>query len=102
VVVIMSEATVSDGLINYFQFVPGCAKVLSHLLSVPPLSVPPPYLLTFLPSTFLPSTFSPPYLFLPSLTFSYLFLPSLKAIELMFEPLALRQRAELIENTDLR
>jgi Ca2+-binding EF-hand superfamily protein len=49
VVVIMSEATVSDGLINYFQFVPGCAK----------------------------------------------------AIELMFEPLALRQRAELIENTDL-
>lgn len=49
VIVLMSEATVLDGQINYFQFIPACAK----------------------------------------------------AIELMFEPKALRQRAELIENTDL-
>lgn len=49
VLVIMSEASVLDGMINYFQFVPVVAK----------------------------------------------------AIEIMFEPKALRQRAELIEKTDL-
>jgi Ca2+-binding EF-hand superfamily protein len=49
VLVIMSEASVLDGMINYFQFVPVVAK----------------------------------------------------AIEIMFEPRALRQRAELIEKTDL-
>ena len=49
VLVIMSEAHVSEGMINYFQFVPVVAK----------------------------------------------------AIEIMFEPKALRQRAELIEKTDL-
>jgi Ca2+-binding EF-hand superfamily protein len=49
VLVIMSEASVLDGMINYFQFVPIVAK----------------------------------------------------AIEIMFEPKALRQRAELIEKTDL-
>lgn len=49
VLVIMSEAHVQEGMINYFQFVPVVAK----------------------------------------------------AIEIMFEPKALRQRAELIEKTDL-
>jgi Ca2+-binding EF-hand superfamily protein len=49
VLVIMSEASVLDGMINYFQFIPVVAK----------------------------------------------------AIEIMFEPKALRQRAELIEKTDL-
>eukprot|EP01038_Epipyxis_sp_PR26KG_P005066 gene5066-7070_t len=49
VLVIMSEALVLDGMINYYQFIPVVAK----------------------------------------------------AIELMFEPKALRQRAELIEKTDL-